>query len=113
MESSNGGKMKVVERRFRGSIICRVLGYPITYGIVKLLLEKGKMDLESIAKYVKRSKAAVCFQLTKLRLANVIRYERKGKKTTYWVKYPNEIKNLFDACESLVGRISRRLDKDF
>ena len=105
--------MKVVERRFRDSIIYRVLGYPITYGIVKLLLEKGKMDLESIAKYVKRSKAAVCFQLTKLRLANVIRYERKGKKTTYWVKYPNEIKKLFDACESLVGRISRRLDKDF
>ena len=105
--------MKIVEKRFRGSLICRVLGYPITYGIIKLLLEEGQMDLENIAKYVKRSKAAVCFQLTKLRLANVVRYEKTGKTTSYWIKYPNETEKLLDACESLVDRVSRRLDKDF
>ncbi len=37
-------KMRIVEKKFRGSIICRVLGYPISYGIVKLLLEKGRMS---------------------------------------------------------------------
>lgn len=105
--------MKVVEKRFRGSVICRVLGYPISYGIVKLLLENGRMDLGNIAKHVKRSKQAVCAQLTKLRLTNLIRYETKGKTTTYWIKYPKKIKRLLDTCESLVGRISRRLDKDF
>ncbi len=105
--------MRIVEKRFRGSTICRVLGYPISYGIVKLLLEKGKMDLESIARAVKRSKAAVCFQLTKLRLANVLRYDRRGKTTTYWIKYPNEIRKLLDTCEAVVDRASCRLDKDF
>ncbi len=105
--------MKVVEKRFRGSVVCRVLGYPITYGIVKLLLDNGKMDLGSIAEYVKRSKQAVCSQLTKLRLANLVRYETRGKRTVYWIKYPKQIKDLLNTCESLVDRISRRLDKDF
>jgi len=105
--------MKIVEKRFRGSIICRVLGYPISYGIVKLLLQKGKMDLESIAKAVERSKPAVCFQLTKLRLAHIVRYERLGRSTTYWIKYPQEVEKLLDICESLAKRASRRLDTDF
>jgi len=105
--------MKIVEKRFRGSIICRVLGYPISYGITKLLLEKGKMDLENIAKNVGRSKAAACIQLTKLRLAHIVRYDKKGKTTTYWIKYPQEIKKLLDTCEALVERTSRGLDKDF
>jgi predicted transcriptional regulator len=105
--------VRIVEKRFRGSLICRVLGYPISYGIVKFLLEKGKLDLDTIAKYVKRSKQATCSQLTKLRLANLVRYETEGTRTCYWIKYPKEIAKLLDTCESLVGRISRRLDKDF
>ena len=105
--------MRIVEKRFRGSIICRVLGYPISYGIAKLLLEKGKTDLESIAKAVGRSKAAACIQLTKLRLAHIVRYDKKGKITTYWIKYPREVKKLLDTCESLAKRASRRLDTDF
>lgn len=105
--------MKIVEKKFRGSLICRVLGYPISYGIVKLLLDKGRMSLGEISIHVKRSKPAVCFQLTKLRLANIIRYERKGKETTYWVKYPGEVKKIFKSCDLLVSRISHRLEKDF
>lgn len=105
--------MKIVEKRFRGSIICRVLGYPISYGIVKLLLEKNKLNLKQIAGNVKRSKSAVCFQLTKLRLANIIRYERKGKTTTYWIKYPEQVRKILIACEQLANRMSKGLDKDY
>ncbi|MEO0128852.1 MAG: hypothetical protein ABIL02_01265 [candidate division WOR-3 bacterium] len=104
--------MEIIEKRFRGSTICRVLGYPISYGILKLLLEKEKLDLSTIVKHVKRSKQAVCSQMTKLRLANLVRYEKKGKSTTYWIKYPEEIRKFLNACEQLVERISKRLDKD-
>jgi predicted transcriptional regulator len=104
--------MQVIEKRFRGSMICRVLSYPISYGIVKLLLEKGRMELDTIAAYVKRSRQATCSQLTKLRLANIIRYDRKGHHTIYWIKYPKEIKQLLDDCKRLVARISQRLDKE-
>ncbi len=89
------------------------MGYPISYGIAKLLLEKGKMDLESIAKAVERSKPAVCYQLTKLRLAHIVRYGRAGRSTTYRIKYPHDLKKLLETCESLAKRASRRLDKDF
>ena len=73
----------MIEKRFRGSMICRVLGYPISYGIVKLLLEEGEMELDNIAAYVKRSRQATCSQLTKLRLTNIIRYDKKGQRTVY------------------------------
>jgi predicted transcriptional regulator len=105
--------MKIVEKRFRGSIICRVLGYPISYGIVKLLLQNGKMELGEIATRVERSKQATCSQLTKLRLANIVRYEKKRNATMYWIKYPRETEQLLSACEVMVQRISRRLDKDY
>jgi predicted transcriptional regulator len=104
--------MQVIEKKFRGSVVCRVLGYPILYGIVRLLLEKGRMDLDTIAAHVQRSKQATCTQLTKLRLANIVRYEKKGKCTTYWIKYPKEVGQLLKDCERLVRRISQRLDKD-
>ena len=105
--------MKIIEKRFRGSIICRVLGYPISYGIVKLLFKNGKMDLKKIAKSAKRSEATVCYHLTKLRLAHLVRYEKEGRNTIYWIKYPKQTKELLDICEALAERISQRLDKDF
>jgi predicted transcriptional regulator len=105
--------LKVVEKRFRGSVICRTLGYPISYGIIKLLLENEKLDLKTIARHVKRSKQATCSQLTKLRMANLVRYEKKGRSTTYWIKYPEEVKQFLDTCELLVERTTKRLDKDF
>lgn len=104
--------MVIVEKRYRGSVICRVMGYPIAYGIVKLLLEKGEMDLTHISAHVKRTKSAACFLLTKLRLANIIRYDRRGKEAVYWVKYPHEVKRILEACELLARRASERLDTD-
>lgn len=70
--------MQIAEKRFRGSVICRILSYPISYAIVKMLLEKGEMDLDSIAARVKRTKPTVCCHLTKLRLANIVRYESQA-----------------------------------
>jgi len=105
--------MRVVEGRFRGSLVCRVLGYPVSYGIVKLLLDKGAMNLRDIAGKAKRSKSTTCTHLTKLRLANIVRYERKGAETFYWVKYRYEVETILRACESLVRRASQRLGRDF
>lgn len=103
--------MEFIEKRFRGSIICRVLGYPISYGILKLLLEKEKLDLNTITKCVRRSKQALCSHMTKLRLTNLVRYEKKGRFTTYWIKYPEEVRKFLNACEQLVKRISSRLNQ--
>ena len=105
--------MKIVEKRFRGSLICRVLGYPISYAIVKMLSDSGEMAFKDLLKKVKRSKSTVCFHMTKLRMANIVRYEKKGKETVYWIKYPEETNAFLDACESMVKRIVQRIETDF
>lgn len=102
-----------MEKRFRGSQVCRVLSYPIAYGIVRLLLEKGPLTFDEIVKLVGRSKPAVCHHLSKLRLANIIRYDKKWRSTIYWIKYPEETKLVLRSCEKLVERTTRRLKKDF
>lgn len=67
--------MRIAEKKFRGSQVCRVLSYPIVYAITKMLLEKGPLTLDDIVKAVGRSKPTVCNHLAKLRLANIVRYE--------------------------------------
>jgi len=104
--------MKVIEKKFRGSMLCRAISYPISYGIVKMLLEKGRLSFKEIASNVKRTKSVVCFHLTKLRMANIIRYEKKGKETTYWIKYPKEVAAIMTAIESMVKRVTQRIEKD-
>lgn len=109
----NGGRMKIVEKKYRGSLMCRILGYPITYAIVKILIEYGPMDLNDIVKRVKISKPGVCNHLLKLKIANIIRYEKKYPNTIYRIKYPTEVKKLLDASENLVIRTTKRIKKDY
>jgi DNA-binding transcriptional regulator GbsR (MarR family) len=104
--------MKILERKYRGSVICRILGYPITYAILKLLLEKGALELDEIVKAVKRSKSTVCGHLRKLKLGNLIRYEKTKNKTLYWIKYSAEVKNFLDSCEGLVKRTTQKINQD-
>jgi len=105
--------MKIVEKKFRGSQLCRVLSYPIAYAIARLLLEGGPLDLDDIVKEVKRSKSTVCHHLSKLRLANVIRFDKARRITKYWVKYPEELKYFFKACDRVIARMTARLKQDF
>ena len=104
--------MKIVEKKYRGSVVCRVLGYPISYAIVKMLLERRSMSFADIVHAVKRSKSTVCGHLTKLRLAHVVRYEKNDRETIYWIKYPKHVQSILDACESMVKRVSQRIDRD-
>lgn len=84
--------MKIIEKRYRGSVLCRILGYPIAHAIVKMLLENGPMDLTQITDSVRISKPGVLAHLRKLKIANIIRYEKSWPKTYYWIKYPEEVR---------------------
>lgn len=105
--------MKIIEKKYRGSVMCRILGYPITYAIVKMLLEHGPLELDDIVKEVKRAKNTVCEHLSKLKLANIVRYEKEHGKTVYFIKYPKELKTFFDSCEKLVKRATKGLETDY
>ena len=104
--------MKIVERKYRGSVICRALGYPISYAIVKLLLEHDRLTLSDVVTQVKRTKQTACFHLTKLRMLNIVRYEKENNQTYYWIKYPAHVRSIVNACESFVKRTTKRIERD-
>jgi DNA-binding transcriptional regulator GbsR (MarR family) len=105
--------MKIVERKFRGSQLCRVLSYPIAYAIARLLLERGSMTLDEIVKEVRRSKPTVCNHLAKLKLANIVRYEKKWRETKYWIKYPEVLSEFMAICDKVIDRTTQRLKEDY
>lgn len=105
--------MKIIEKKYRGSVVCRILGYPVTYAIVKLLLHHGPMELDDIMMRVKRAKSTVCGHLSRLRIANIVRYEKKKGKTYYWIKYPKEINEFLDRCEKLITRTTEKINSDY
>lgn len=104
--------MRVQELQFRASQTCRVLGYPIPFAIVRLLLDRGPLTLQDIRPKARRSKQDLCHHLTRLRLAQIVRYERQGRETRYWIKYPDEVRRLVDSAQALAERAGRRMQQD-
>jgi predicted transcriptional regulator len=105
--------MKIIEKKFRESLVCRVLGYPVSYEIVGMLLKNKAMTFNGIAKKIKRSKSTICYHLSKLRYAHVIRYEKTKQGTVYWIKYPKEVGAIMNACEGMVKRVTRGIETDY
>lgn len=105
--------MKIIEKKFRGSLVCRVLGYPVSYKIVAMLLKNRSMSFNDIVGKVKRSNSTICYHLTKLRHAHVVRYEKTSRRTVYWIKYPKEVGAIMNACEGMVKRITKGIETDF
>ena len=105
--------MKIVEKRFRGSLVCRVLGYPVSYKIVAMLLKNKNMAFSDIVDKIRRSNSTTCYHLTKLRHAHVVRYEKTMKGTVYWIKYHKEVSAIMNACEGMVERVTKRIETDY
>jgi DNA-binding transcriptional regulator GbsR (MarR family) len=77
-----------------------------------MLLERGPMNLEQIADFVKISKPGVLVHMNKLKIANIIRYEKRSRKTYYWIKYPHEVRAVQETIEILVARTTKRIEQD-
>ena len=95
------------ESRYRESRVCRVLGNPVVYATVQLLAERGPMAPSAIAKAVRRHLATTSNHLGTLRTADLVRYDRKGGHTRYWLKHPDETKRVLVALSALVQSSGR------
>ncbi len=95
------------ESRYRESRVCRVLGNPIVYATVQLLAERGPMAPTQIAKAVHRHLATTSNHLATLRTVDLVRYDRKGGQTRYWLKHPSETKHLLASLSALVHSTGR------
>ncbi len=65
------------------------------------------MSPSEIAKAVGRSVSRVSHLLAALRLAEVVRYETEGRRATYRLKHPREVRQLLKALSEFIDSVSR------
>jgi len=96
-------RKKIPELHYRSSRICRVLGNPTAYEILKLLHRK-KLRPSELAKKLGLSRATISAVLRSLRQLDLVRYvtEEKGKR--YFIK-DETIIDVMRALEHLVTSI--------
>jgi DNA-binding transcriptional regulator GbsR (MarR family) len=71
------------ERAYRQSRLCRVLGNPLAFSIVILLMGNKDITPSQIAGAVGRSVSRVSHVLAALRMMELVRYKTSGKQATY------------------------------
>ncbi len=94
------------ETDYRASRLCRVLGNPTAYQIVKSLIGKKKTPSE-IADELGISTPLVSATLRILRNVDVVRYDTKRKEKVYWIK-DDIILEICDMLEKFVTRIRQK-----
>jgi DNA-binding transcriptional ArsR family regulator len=99
-------RKEMPETDYRASRVCRVLGNPTAYQIVKSLIGKKKTPGE-IADELRISIPLVSTTLRILRNVDVVRYETKGKEKVYWIK-DDLILEICDMLEKFVARMRQK-----
>jgi DNA-binding transcriptional ArsR family regulator len=90
------------EAHYRESRLCRLLGNPIVYQLVVLLKHRGALTPSMLAELTGRSVQTVSEHLGKLRAADVVRYDSKGRQVRYWLKHKTESGDLLKVLRRMV-----------
>lgn len=99
-------RKKISELHYRSSRICRVLGNPTAYEILKTL-SKSKKRPSEIAHDFGLSLPTICASLRSLRQLDLVRYETKSDGKLYFIKNAT-ILSVMNQIEHLVKRIKTK-----
>lgn len=80
-------KRKMPETEYRASRVCRILGNPTAYQVIKSLFKSEKTPSE-LAREIDVSVATISDVLRNLRNIDVVRYEVRTRERVYWIKKP-------------------------
>ena len=97
------GRKPMLERRYRASRLCRVIGNPLAYDMV-IRIGNGSRTPTELASALRATVSAVSITLRLLRQIDVVRYETDGKHKRYWLKHP-EMLRVMAGMESLVEKM--------
>jgi len=75
------------ETEYRASRVCRILGNPTAYQVIKSLFKSEKTPTE-LAHEIGLSLATISDVLRNLRNIDVVRYEVRTNERVYWIKKP-------------------------
>ena len=96
-------RKKNPELHYRSSRICRVLGNPTAYEILKSLGKSRKRPSEIAADF-RLSLPTICAALRSLRQLDLVRYETVRDGKLYFIK-DDTVLAIIDQIECLVKRI--------
>ncbi len=99
-------KRKMPETQYRASRVCRILGNPTAYQIIKSL-SRGEKTPSLLAAEIDVSIPTVSDTLRNLRNIDVVRYEAKLNERIYWLKDATVLE-IMDKLESFVRHIRRK-----
>jgi DNA-binding transcriptional regulator GbsR (MarR family) len=90
----------MLEKEYRASRLCRILGNPTAYQIMKLLLSNfKKFTPTEISKKLGLSIMNTSKTLRNLRQVDLVRYETEKNNKKYYVK-DKRVKKIFESLES-------------
>lgn len=99
-------KRKMPETQYRASRVCRILGNPTAYQIIKSL-SRGEKTPSLLAAEIDVSIPTVSDTLRNLRNIDVVRYEAKLNERIYWLKDATVLE-IMDKLEAFVKHIRRK-----
>ena len=96
-------KRKMPETEYRGSRLCRILGNPTAYQILKHLM-RGKASPTELQHRIGLSLATISDTLRNLRNVDLVRYETAGNRKVYFLK-DEMLTNIAKDIEVFVQRM--------
>jgi DNA-binding transcriptional ArsR family regulator len=99
-------RKKMPETQYRASRLCRVLGNPTAYQIIKAL-SGSKRKPREIAAELGLSLALVSQTLRIMRNVDIVRYKTEGKEKIYWIK-DSSMYRICKALERFVARMRHK-----
>lgn len=92
------------EKEYRASRVCRVMGNPTAYQIMKLLINREKITPSEIAKELGLTIANVSKTLRSLRQIDLVRYDTEKYVKRYYIK-DEIILDVLSTLEKYVEKI--------
>jgi DNA-binding transcriptional ArsR family regulator len=93
------------ELHYRASRICRALGNPTAYSILKII-GRGKRQPSELKDILNLSLPTICVCLRNLRNLDLVRYENLRQGKIYYIK-DRTVLDLLEHIEALVGKIQK------
>lgn len=91
------------EKWYRASRVCAALGNPKNYSLLKLLAKEKMLSPTELSKKLNRSLKTISLHLRHLRSLDIVRYQKIGKRTVYWLKDARILK-LMQEAERFIER---------
>jgi DNA-binding transcriptional ArsR family regulator len=97
-------RRKMPETEYRASRVCRIMGNPTAYQIVRYLTKKRRSSPTELVERIGLSLQTICDTLRNLRNIDVVRYETMDKNKVYFLK-DRKIVDILEDIEGFVRRI--------